>query len=384
MKKTVLILCFLFMSFFTVYGQNTQLNDYTWYVHSIETNGNTVEKPETPEMTIQTEFDLVANTLSSEMCCAGNFQFDISVNGGTSSFAGFNFFENPTSCDTTENNTFSNLFKAFFQNNLNQDFSYSIISENNYESKLEIENVNGETATFYNSPHLDRQSVLFDEISGNEWHLNYMSVDGSNYSFTDTNQEFGEITAQFNYDGSFQTTVCGQLTGSFTLGDEYSVSENFYFNCGDISGGSTNCGNTENSETQDAYFSVFTIHSQEIIDIQFDIIDGQNEPCFLEVFTIETSDGDFLTFSNCSNLSVKNTQQQRIKVYPNPARKYVFLETPKAQTIDELTIMDVTGKVVKRYFDIQEKIDVSTFNSGLYFLRITTGNKSFIKKTIKQ
>jgi hypothetical protein len=46
--------------------------------------------------------------------------------------------------------------------------------------------------------------------------------------------------------------------------------------------------------------------------------------------------------------------------------------------------MDVTGKVVKRYFDIQEKIDVSTFNSGLYFLRITTGNKSFIKKTIKQ
>lgn len=79
-----------------------------------------------------------------------------------------------------------------------------------------------------------------------------------------------------------------------------------------------------------------------------------------------------------------------IRVYPNPTNGLVTLNITDDNKIGnvQLEIMDITGKVVynNNYFGanmVQEQIDLSNLNKGMYFLRTTiNGNSSVQKVTI--
>jgi hypothetical protein len=107
------------------------------------------------------------------------------------------------------------------------------------------------------------------------------------------------------------------------------------------------------------------------------------------------------TFTNGSKTIRQGFQQPLIKVeyissldnhlnasvYPNPVSTYVtilFNETLKTST--DILIYDTTGKLV--YNKSQEptdsfKVDMSYLASGVYLLNLTSGNKKFIARLIK-
>lgn len=74
-------------------------------------------------------------------------------------------------------------------------------------------------------------------------------------------------------------------------------------------------------------------------------------------------------------------------VYPNPTSSFVIIETNLKENAN-LEILNSMGQKV--YFsnmsnlEKTKKIDISTFSSGLYYLKLTTANKSEVQKILVQ
>ncbi len=82
-------------------------------------------------------------------------------------------------------------------------------------------------------------------------------------------------------------------------------------------------------------------------------------------------------------LSVEEYNTQSIKLYPNPANNK--LEITSIQTIDQLTIIDINGRVLKSLAisNLNYSLDVSSFSKGVYFLEIQSGESKSTRKFIK-
>lgn len=70
-------------------------------------------------------------------------------------------------------------------------------------------------------------------------------------------------------------------------------------------------------------------------------------------------------------------------IYPNPADNNIIIETD--ERITEICIFNIVGVMVYRDADPNDNsIDISEFNSGAYFIKITTDNGEVIKHIIKK
>ena len=70
----------------------------------------------------------------------------------------------------------------------------------------------------------------------------------------------------------------------------------------------------------------------------------------------------------------------KMNVFPNPTTDYVTIE---AEGIREITIVDVTGRLIKTmpYQGSQANLDMGTFDEGMYFVLVKT-KKGIAKRTI--
>ena len=83
------------------------------------------------------------------------------------------------------------------------------------------------------------------------------------------------------------------------------------------------------------------------------------------------------------SLNVDNVVSQEWKVYPNPAKEFIFLERsthPDAATT--VTIINMAGQqtyqeILRRNNGTKSQIDISHFDPGIYFVRI--GNEEPLK-----
>jgi len=92
--------------------------------------------------------------------------------------------------------------------------------------------------------------------------------------------------------------------------------------------------------------------------------------------TICTDGNKVLTVLNVSELNTTN-----FNIYPNPTCNYIQL---KGDIINNINILDVTGKPIKSYKNIDRintsfRIDVSDLANGTYFIKIGNTIKSFVK-----
>lgn len=78
----------------------------------------------------------------------------------------------------------------------------------------------------------------------------------------------------------------------------------------------------------------------------------------------------------CAITSVPGTHEQEMsaKIYPNPARDILIIESPEGQAIT-LTISDVTGKVLMNtnIHTQKDELDVSALPQGMYLLQLNSG-----------
>ena len=95
--------------------------------------------------------------------------------------------------------------------------------------------------------------------------------------------------------------------------------------------------------------------------------------------------GHGLTPKNCTTVGLFNpdSEQEGITVYPNPAKDLLQVQVP--EDANELRIYDAIGQLVysERLTGVNNGVDISAFNEGVYIVEVFTDTRSFASKFIK-
>ncbi|RYY00772.1 T9SS type A sorting domain-containing protein [bacterium] len=87
---------------------------------------------------------------------------------------------------------------------------------------------------------------------------------------------------------------------------------------------------------------------------------------------------------NTTTLSNPDFQLNKLSIFPNPTNNILNFNLGDSASINNISIIDVTGKVIIPKFDLNSKtIDVSNLQSGVYFVRFDSEGQSLTKKFIK-
>jgi len=89
-------------------------------------------------------------------------------------------------------------------------------------------------------------------------------------------------------------------------------------------------------------------------------------------------DGDYPIPNPTSISNVSKVEY--IKVYPNPTKSVLNIDVPKSLSNYSVSVYDYTGKQL-RFIENEKTIVVSSFNPGVYFLKITNINRGNIYKS---
>jgi hypothetical protein len=103
---------------------------------------------------------------------------------------------------------------------------------------------------------------------------------------------------------------------------------------------------------------------------------GINTPLFFGI--------DNFTNTQSSVGIAENSTSFKFDVYPNPFNTSLTINmTDNIETT--VTVNDVAGKIVftQQLTEMQSALDLDLLQSGIYFLQISSGNKSAVKKLIK-
>ncbi len=86
-----------------------------------------------------------------------------------------------------------------------------------------------------------------------------------------------------------------------------------------------------------------------------------------------------------TQLSIKDIKPLKVKVVPNPSRDFIILETDSSNKNLKLEILDATGKIIQKGTVYEkEKYDISKLTKGIYFVKISDGDRIVFEKLIKQ
>ena len=103
----------------------------------------------------------------------------------------------------------------------------------------------------------------------------------------------------------------------------------------------------------------------------------------MDVLSASQNDDKIAWYENMTIIGIEENLLNSIKIYPNPTKGLVFINS-KTETIIGITVFDVLGKKVLQLEGNIQRIDISTLQSGMYFLRITADDKNFVQKIIKK
>ena len=91
--------------------------------------------------------------------------------------------------------------------------------------------------------------------------------------------------------------------------------------------------------------------------------------------------------SGSSSVSIDTPKEaEKIKVYPNPASGNLFIETPDIKTNTVCTLFSVEGQLLESLEISQQvtQISIADFPKGLYFIRLTNTDNTFVMRFIKE
>jgi len=80
----------------------------------------------------------------------------------------------------------------------------------------------------------------------------------------------------------------------------------------------------------------------------------------------------------CAVTGITQTDVAEINIYPNPATDFITIDIQKKKPA-ELKIYNACGILIDK-FSNPDRIDVSEYSAGLYFISIVSENKTFIRK----
>ncbi len=87
-------------------------------------------------------------------------------------------------------------------------------------------------------------------------------------------------------------------------------------------------------------------------------------------------------FDNCGIIILSNDDfnHKKIHIYPNPAKNIINIES--SQSIEQINIFDIVGRLIKPIKSDFSSIDISEFTSGTYILQINTSSNNVDNYTL--
>jgi len=121
--------------------------------------------------------------------------------------------------------------------------------------------------------------------------------------------------------------------------------------------------------------------------IQFWVNNNPNLSC-IEVDNVAYSTTNWTVIDAVAGFStncilyaaIKDSEFQTFKVYPNPTNGIVNIDVN--ENLTTISLINIMGEIVKTFDANSKQLDVSTFNSGVYFLKIANDNKKSVTKLI--
>ncbi len=137
----------------------------------------------------------------------------------------------------------------------------------------------------------------------------------------------------------------------------------------------TNCGALFISETNsDVYIDNTEQVSGETIN---DFLEDLNYTIFAENSDIENNWTIII-----EEVSEIKESKVDIKIYPNPADNFIFIDDNKIS--DRIEIFDSKGNLITSQKIMDNKLDISNLERGIYFFKIKKDGKIFVEKIIKK
>ncbi len=105
-------------------------------------------------------------------------------------------------------------------------------------------------------------------------------------------------------------------------------------------------------------------------------------------YAVEVTSGSCTERSDCFFFSVLSTEtftEDEILVFPNPVTTVLKIDNTFNLEVN-IELYDVTGKVVhqSQSSEVQTKIDMSDMSTGMYFLKLSSGQKEGTYKIVKE
>jgi hypothetical protein len=96
--------------------------------------------------------------------------------------------------------------------------------------------------------------------------------------------------------------------------------------------------------------------------------------------TISAKDSTVLKHPNTAGIINLSMDENEIRVYPNPANNFVSVAFQNSDMASTIELYNVTGQLMTSVpASIVTKLDLSSFNSGLYFVKIFDKNNQVIR-----
>ena len=103
----------------------------------------------------------------------------------------------------------------------------------------------------------------------------------------------------------------------------------------------------------------------------------------IDVIASSQNDDKIAWYENLTILGVGENDLSSIKIYPNPTKGTVFIDS-KNENILSANVFDILGKKVIQLTRNIQQLDISNLQSGVYFLRLATENGDLVQKIIKE
>ena len=103
----------------------------------------------------------------------------------------------------------------------------------------------------------------------------------------------------------------------------------------------------------------------------------------MDVIASSQNDDKIAWYENLTILGVEENQIDTIKIYPNPTDGLLYIDA-NTESIIGATVFDILGKKVLQLQGNKQQVDISSLESGMYFLNLKTESGQFNQKIIKK
>ena len=108
---------------------------------------------------------------------------------------------------------------------------------------------------------------------------------------------------------------------------------------------------------------------------------GGLDPNIDYVMTSYPTNGTVYEFTPSTTAATEEFNKIQFRIYPNPVVESLRISLENMDLTDYV-ITDLTGKIIRKgkFTDLENTVDVTDVNSGMYFIKIGNTTKKFLKK----